>query len=306
MADDFGAKLGLVLKALTISNGRLAASLGVDKSLVGRWTGGTVRPSAHNLARLTAHLAETLPGLTLLDWERPLDALRLLVDRRAAPDDAPRPTPSAIADWLARPRVAEVAAATAIDGMGVTGFWRSTRPAPDLPGRFCHDYSIIEPGVGGPLRCRSGVFSARLTGWAIVVADQLYTVLSSDGLGSMNFAILNRVRHARVDAMDGVSIACAAVAGGVPMALAYYTERVGDLSPDAAENEIRFAALLAEHPLAAEGSVPEALQRHLLRDIGPAARRAGGDLFLTMPAMASLARGHSPTEGKPRLRAVAG
>mgnify|MGYP000007444798 CR=1 FL=1 len=34
--------------------GRLAADLGVDKSVVGRWATGAVRPSDHNLSRLTA------------------------------------------------------------------------------------------------------------------------------------------------------------------------------------------------------------------------------------------------------------
>ena len=34
--DEFGAKLGFVLKFLTLSNGRVTAELAVDKSLVGR------------------------------------------------------------------------------------------------------------------------------------------------------------------------------------------------------------------------------------------------------------------------------
>lgn len=299
----FGDKLGLVLKALTLSNGRVAAELAVDKSLVGRWVAGTVRPSSHNLGRLTALLAQRLPGLTLLDWDRTIAELRARVEGKADAAVAAA-TPSAIAAWLAQPKVGEVAAATAREGAGIAGIWRSTRLAPDMPGRFCHDYSIIEPRADGPLSCRSGVFSARLSGWAIVVGDQVYCCSASHGLGTMTFTILNRVRQPRVDAMDGISMACSAVAGGVPMALAFYMERVGILGPDPAENDSRFEAFLLQHPLAPEGSVPDNLRRHLVRDIGPTAHAEGGDLILMMRSMTSLARGGSLDSPAGKLRAV--
>lgn len=304
MGDGFGAKLALVLKALTLSNGRVAADLEVDKSLVGRWVAGSVRPSAYNLGRLTTLLAERLPGLTLLDWDRPVDDLRLIVDgsaNRAAP-----PVPDAIARWLAQPKVAEIGATTAATGARVTGFWRSTRPAPDMPGRFCHDYSIIEPAAGGVLSYRAGVFSARLSGWGIVVEDQLFCCASGLQLGSLSFVILNLARAPRVDVMDGLSIACAAVAGGVPMAVAYYIERIGDLSGDAAADIAHFETLLTRHPIAEEGDVPARLRDHLLRDIGPAAFAGGGDLFLMMRSMTSLARGGGGTVAQPSLRVVGG
>jgi hypothetical protein len=41
MAEPFCRKLELVLKALSTSRGRLAADLGVDKSIVGRWVSRT-------------------------------------------------------------------------------------------------------------------------------------------------------------------------------------------------------------------------------------------------------------------------
>lgn len=302
-SDDFGAKLALALKALTLTNGRFAADLGVDKFLVGRWVTGSVRPSAHNLGRLTALLSARLPGLNLLDWDRPIADLRRLFDSRNT--GAATPVPVAIAQWIGLPKVAEIAAATEKDGHGVTGFWRSTRPAPDLPGRFCHDYSIIEPCEGGVLSFRSGVFSSRIAGWAMVAGDQLFCCASSLGLGSLSFVILNIVRKPRVDAMDGLSIACAAVAGGIPTAVAYYTERIGDLSGDAEADTARFEALLTQHPLAADGAVPDELRNHLLRDIGPAAHASGGDLFLMMRSMTSLARGSSGGEPVTKLHAVA-
>ena len=74
-ATPFSKKLDLVLKALSMSRGRLAAELGVDKSLVGRWASGTVTPSAHNLENLTRLVAQRRAGFTMLDWDRSLDGL---------------------------------------------------------------------------------------------------------------------------------------------------------------------------------------------------------------------------------------
>ena len=97
----------LVLKGLTISNGRFAADLAVDKSLVGRWIAGTVTPSAYNRERLTRLIAERLPGFSLLDWDRPLADLAGVVDRRGGVPgrggDPPAPPP---ADAPARPSIA--------------------------------------------------------------------------------------------------------------------------------------------------------------------------------------------------------
>src|SRR5215218_7148123 len=72
---NFSAKLDLALKALSMSRGRLAADLGVDKSLVGRWASGAVSPSEHSLSLLTQLIASKRPGFTMLDWDRELEAL---------------------------------------------------------------------------------------------------------------------------------------------------------------------------------------------------------------------------------------
>lgn len=57
----FSDKFTLALKALSLSRGRLAADLGVDKSVVGRWATGVMTPSAHNMSRLTALIAGQVP-----------------------------------------------------------------------------------------------------------------------------------------------------------------------------------------------------------------------------------------------------
>lgn len=63
------AKLELILKALSITRGRAAAEIGVDKPLMGRWVSGTVHPSARNLERLTVWIAGYHEGFSLLDWD---------------------------------------------------------------------------------------------------------------------------------------------------------------------------------------------------------------------------------------------
>src|SRR5215472_7657504 len=70
--ESFGKKLELALKRLSMSRARLAADLGVDKSVVGRWVTGAVRPSGHNLSRLSALIAGRIPGFSALDWDRDL------------------------------------------------------------------------------------------------------------------------------------------------------------------------------------------------------------------------------------------
>jgi hypothetical protein len=88
----FADKIGLVLKALSLSRGRVAAELRISKSLVSRWVSGANTPAPHNLIALTELVAGRSPGFALLDWDRePADlAARLgvsLAEASAAPDE---------------------------------------------------------------------------------------------------------------------------------------------------------------------------------------------------------------------------
>ena len=69
---DFAQKLGVVLKAINLSRGRLAQTVGVDKSVVSRWASGVQVPSDHNLSLLTEAVARHRPGFERRDWD--LDA----------------------------------------------------------------------------------------------------------------------------------------------------------------------------------------------------------------------------------------
>jgi hypothetical protein len=143
----------------------------------------------------------------------------------------------------------------------------------------------------GPLSFRIGLFSSRLIGWSIAVGDQMYCCATNQLMGNSIFAIFNCVHRPRIDILDGVTLACMADAGGVPVAAACLLERVGELSGDDEADDAHYEALLAEHPIAPDGSIPEHIQRHLFRDTGPTALAAGGDPLIMMPSMTSMARG---------------
>jgi TolB-like protein len=66
---DFAHKLGLVLKACNFSRGRLAQTVGVDKSVVSRWASGVQAPTDHNLTLLTEAVGRHRPGFARADWE---------------------------------------------------------------------------------------------------------------------------------------------------------------------------------------------------------------------------------------------
>src|SRR5262249_47944570 len=95
---DFAQKLGLVLKAISFSRGRLAQTAGVDKSVVSRWAAGVQVPADPNLSLLTEAIARQRPGFERLDWDldaegfaKRLDALNAGASRQDGPSIAVLP-----------------------------------------------------------------------------------------------------------------------------------------------------------------------------------------------------------------------
>jgi TolB-like protein len=93
-AGEFAQKLGVVLKATNLSRGRLAQTVGVDKSVVSRWASGVQAPSDHNLSLLTEAIARHRAGFERRDWDLDatrfadrLDALRAGLPTLALPDE---------------------------------------------------------------------------------------------------------------------------------------------------------------------------------------------------------------------------
>lgn len=295
MSEPFSAKLELTLKALSMTRSKLAAALGIDKSVVGRWVTGAVRPSSHNLSLITAVVAAKVPGFTELDWERSPASLATLLgaDVEAIPSLAPpaaRGLPIAIMD--------QIQAMTALRGAAYEGIYRTTRPYVMQPGRFLHDHSMmrLDPETG-LLNLKMGVGGTVVDGWVLLLHNQLFVVAADVTSGSMLFGIFNGVATARAEVMDGLSLGSALDGARTPTATAMLSHRVADLTDDPEADDRYFAKLCAGNPVAPEGSIPDEVRAHLVRDIGPAELAAGGDWLLRMPASRSMSRGAPYGEG---------
>jgi len=280
MPDSFSAKFTLVLKALSLSRGRLAADLGVDKSVVGRWATGAVKPSDHNLSRLTGLIAERLPGFTALDWDRSGADFASLLGA----------APSTVAG-LPLPLLDQIRSTTALRGAAYEGFYRSTRPYILQPGRFVHDHGMMRLDEHGLLSLRMGTGGTMVEGWMLLLHNQLFCVAADVTSGALLFGIFHGVAAARAEVLDGLTLGPALDPGRTPTAYAMMSERIGDLTGDREADDAHFLELIARDPLAPEGSIPEGVRAHLVRDIGPAAAALGGDMLLHMPIARSLARG---------------
>ena len=287
--DDFARKLDLVLKAVSINRARLPADLGVTKSQVSRWFSGQNRPKAHNLTALTELIARRRPDFSLLHWEMSLEdlsaALRIasLRDVRATPR-----TPDEITLNLS-PDAADNARAR---GGAYEGIWRLTFSAgvPERPDLFAHCYTLTRRAPNGLLAYRAGVFGQWIDGWSLPSHGQLFCLAINSATGGVSLAVFNGVGGDRAEILDGIILSSSRDRGGVPTALACINERICDLSDDTEADEARFKALVAQPPVAAEGAVPEAIRKHILRDIGPAVAAAGGDLLMIMPALRGISR----------------
>lgn len=283
MATGFSDKFSLALNALSMSRGRLASELGVDKSLVARWASGAVKPSAYNLERLTHFLAGQRPGLTLLDWERDLDAFArvfgVTAPTAASAERAGLDLPQQTLD-AAR-------AATDLTGAAYEGFWRATHPAGVAPGRFVHEHGMIRRGENGLLRFELGSSYVRYVGSVLPMEGHLFVFATDTVRWLPELMIFNVVPGPRVTLMDGLLL----TAGNAlrnPSTYAIVMERIGDLSGDREVDDARAAELWAQRQFVDADEVPEPVRAHLVRDFGPSAAAQGGDLLLTAKAGPSL------------------
>jgi len=286
---DFPSRLLLALKALSISRGRLAAELAVDKSVISRWLSGRQAPSGQNLANLTALVAARRPGFTLLDWEADIDALAAKLG--VGPAEAPDRPWGHLAAWLPESVLHETKTLTDLRGDAYEGFWRTTRPAIGHPGRFIHDPLMIGRAENGFLTCRVAVEDMRFQGWTFLTQTQLFSVMSEPRTGMFTFSIFNAVLRHRAEVLDGISMGLQRVGGGSPAAMGCLMERVGFLSGDPAADDAAFEEAAKADPLAPEGSIPPEIANRLMPDVGPTALAAGGMAILTMPFANSMSRG---------------
>ena len=287
-SDAFHLKLAFVMKLLSVSRGGLAADLAVDKSLVGRWVTGAVKPSAHNLARLSDYVAERTGPFTMLDWDRPI--ANLAVHLGADPQTAPTTDPGED-DGFPFSLMQESRATTARRGTAYEGFFRTTRPYSGLVGRFMHDHMRVRLDARGRLRFEMTTGGVAVQGGIWLLQNQLFVVSAELTSGAFAYVILNGVNSVKAGVLDGLMLSCALDPPRTPMATPILVERVGDLTGDPAADDARLDAFGALDPLAPEGSVPAHIVSHLARDIGPSQAAAGGDWLMFAPPGRSMSQG---------------
>ena len=171
------------------------------------------------------------------------------------------------------------------------GFYKCTRPHPMAPGRFVFEHVMIKRDPVGLLRMKMGSPETHVDGWLMPLHGLVYSIGSDPITGTMMFAIFNGVGASRVDVLDGLILIPGGDMGRSPSAMAMICERVADLGPDPEVDEMTFQALTRLNPLAPEGSIPDQLAAHLVRDFGPAQLAAGGDWLLSMSLARTRARG---------------
>jgi transcriptional regulator with XRE-family HTH domain len=288
MADEatsgFGDRLSLALKALSMTRGQLASKVGVDKSLAGRWASGAVRPSAHNLARITRLLAEERPGLTLLDWDRSLPDFAALFGVEPVldtQDSANGGLSSAMLDLVADSVDSQVAA--------YEGFWRTTHASVFEPGRLCQQHGMIRRNDRGQLCFELGADGIRYGGSMVLVEGQVYAIASDSVRQVPSFLILNVVPMQKIVLLDGLLIA-ASSSLRIPTAYSIIFQRVGDLSGDRERDDAHASVLMDRPEFLADDAAPPLLREHLLKDIGPAAAAVGGDMMLSARLTPQLAK----------------
>lgn len=274
-----------------MSRAKLASVLGVDKSLVGRWASGSVKPSDHNLSRITALVAERFPGFTALDWERDLGdfAKQLGIDPSVARLDQPLPEvqglPLQFID-LARRNTEQ-------RGAAYEGFWRTSRPSVLMPHLIFQDHGIIRVNANGLLEVRMGGAGLFFHGWIMLAEGNLFVIIHDSTGQTPLFLIFRGVPLPRAEVMEGILLMAALNAGRTPAAVPILMERIGDLSGDRAEDDAKCDALISRQPSVSIDEIPAANRAYLMRDIGPNTAEKGGDMFLLAGGM--LTRGSTST-----------
>src|SRR4051812_867055 len=233
---NFSAKLDLALKALSMSRGRLAADLGVDKSLVGRWASGAVTPSEHSLSLLTQLIASKRQGFTMLDWDREIEALAHVfgVELTTAQETA---KPVAPTNALTLPFVEQARNTTARRGSAYEGFWRSTRPSVLMAGRFFHDCGIFRREADGLIYARMGGSGLMFEGYLLPVEGQLFAIMHDTVGQTPIFLTMNGTPLPKADALDGLVMAASLNPSRTPAAHPIIFERIGDLTGDRAADD---------------------------------------------------------------------
>lgn len=237
-AEVFAENLKLAMERLNLSRVELAHRLGIEKSIVRRWVLGGARPSEANLSLLTALVAREVEGFTRAHWQEPPERTAITLGLAPA---APATHAAGFADLL--PHFA--ARAEAGQHLGVDRY----------AGLWVQFYAPIAPAGVRPLFC-AGVQIALNHGrlWYHVsdgprgvwtgggpafAADGRMWVLLEEYRGRSDLCtiVYNGSAGHKAVIVDGLALARAANAGGVPVCGRFTLVRLADLptNPDDAD-----------------------------------------------------------------------
>jgi hypothetical protein len=164
-----------------------------------------------------------------------------------------------------------------------------------MGGRAMHDHGMLRAAGNGLLEVRMGGGGLIFKGWAMLAEGNLFAILYDSVGCTPLFLIFRGVPLPKATMLDGLLLFSSLDASRTPSATPIVLERIGDLSGDREADDAACEAYCGRETLAKEGEVPETLLAHLIRDFGPIAAAAGGELILTAPANANLSRGMGPS-----------
>ena len=281
----FPAKLGVILRAMSLSRVALAQDLQVDKSLIGRWLSGAVHPTEHNLVRLTLIVSRQFEGFGLADWFVETGAFldRLGLPANALRDPVPEPAIPLLGPFLDR-SIEE----TRRRGAAYEGFWRTARPSMLMAGKIFHAYGMLRLHANGLLEVRMHGSGLGFHGWMMVGEGNLFVFLH-DPVGQTPLSLVLRgVTLPYATVLDGLLMLAALDAGRTLGAVPIVLERLGELSGDPIADEIHCGNLadLAPEPLEPLGEA--VLRARIFRSSETA---PGGSGLLSVGSQDSLSRG---------------
>ncbi len=283
----FSDKLGLVMRALSLSRVALAHDLEIDKSLVGRWLSGAVHPTEHNLAKLTALVGGRVAEFRLADWFEDSGEFAERFGLAAPPQPG---RGDSLAEFFG-PFLDRARGEALRRGSAYEGFWRSSRPSLLMTERLFHDYALIRIAANGLLEVRIHGAGLAFTGWAMPGEGNLFGWLQ-DPVGMTPISLVFRgVTLPRAMVLDGLLVLAGLDTTRTLGALPILLERVADLSGDPAADEDRCLTLAEQQPEPIEPLGEDVLRARIFRATGPAALDQGSSAFLSIGATDSLSRG---------------
>ena len=255
LPDDFASRLRLALARANLSPAALGAAVGVDKSVVSRWLAGRVRPTQHNLSRIAAVIAERLPGFTMLSFDSPEMFPAKGEGGAASPGNHALPVPFALLDSARNE--------TARRGMEYFGIYSLYYWSFGQPGKFARMTLMFRP-ENGLIEARYGAEGFVFKGWALLMLNRMYLVMSEERFEAMAFMVLNAGQQPKARFMTGV-LTGPAEGLLVPTSAGIVLVRTADLSADPAADLAAFTKDCERPAIVDEAEVPPAVLATLRR-----------------------------------------